>query len=96
MSDQEFESQLEALHREKDALDKLRTDTQRHLRKYKRRITEDGVRLVKAAFTENPNADPEKVAEDALRRASGGQFLDKPLVPAIESPKPPAEYSEHQ
>jgi hypothetical protein len=73
-----FETQVESIRRREDALDKLRTETDRQLRKYSRRIKRDGEDYVKAAFTLNPSADPEEVAIEALARASGGMFLAGP------------------
>ena len=73
-----FESEQEAARRLEDALDKLRTETARHLRKYARRIKVDGEARVKALLTLDPSADPEKVAEDALRVASQGMFIGGP------------------
>src|SRR5262245_29500507 len=73
-----FEAQAESLRRKEDALDKLRVETDRHLRKYSRRIKRDGEDYVKAMFALDPDADPETVAEEALSRASGGMFISGP------------------
>jgi hypothetical protein len=70
-----FETEQEFLERKNDAMDKLRSETARHLRKYARRIKRVGEARVTAAFAFDANADPELVADEALRVASQGFFL---------------------
>lgn len=87
-----FEAEQELAQRQADALDKLRAETARHLRKYTRRIKVAGEARVKAEFTLNPGADPEKVADDALRIASQGMFLSTPTeVIQVAAPAPTPE-----
>jgi hypothetical protein len=73
--DSAFETEREIEERKRDALDKVRTETARYLRKYARRIKYIGEERVKAAFALDPNSDPEVAANDALQFASQGQFL---------------------
>ncbi len=85
-----FEAQQELAERKRDAMDKLRTDTARHLRKYARRIKLEGEARVDAAFTLDPGVDPEKAADDALRIASRGMFTGNSAQAVIDSAPAPA------
>lgn len=74
----------EQMSNKADALDKVRTETGRHLRKYARRIKSVGEEQVKAAFALNPDADPETVADEAFRIASQGRFVGHSTKRAID------------
>lgn len=63
---------------ELDALDKLRTDVGTILRRYARRAKTVGKDHIIAAYIEDPNADPDKVALEALYLASEGSEVPIP------------------
>lgn len=56
--------------REQDALDKMRTETGMYLRRYSRRVKTVGKAYIENAYKEDPNADPDVVAAEALKLAA--------------------------
>jgi len=61
----------------------LRTETAMLLRRYARRVKDEGVSYIKAQYALHPDSDPDEVAREALARASQGMFL--PSTSAIDA-----------
>jgi hypothetical protein len=73
----------ETKERVDDAKDRVRTETALRLRRYARRVKNKAIPHVEQAFKDNPDADPEVVAQEALAIAAQG------LLPADERKRLP-------
>ena len=58
----------ELQHRVDDAKDRVRTEVALYLRRYARRAKDVAISHVEEAFAKDPTADPELVAEEAMKK----------------------------
>ena len=63
--------------RVEDAKDRVRTETALVLRRYARRVKKKAIPFVEETFANDPNADPDEVARQALEIAGKGLIPTK-------------------